>query len=102
MFEVSAFRASEATKTTMYTSPYGNVRKVKRNGQQRQTSGRSIARHGGELSDDSDEVGNGSDERENEFENLDLMSATARRPLTNTDEGERGDLSKRLGSRCID
>ena len=102
MFEVSAFRASKATKTTMYASPYGDVWNVKGNGQQRQTSGRSIARHDGELSDDSDEGGNGSDERENEFENLDLMSATARRPLTNTDEGEQRDLSKWLGSRCID
>ena len=37
----------------------------------------------------SDEDGNGGDERGSEFENLDLMSATARRPLTNTDEGER-------------
>ena len=89
MFEVSGFRASEATKTTIYASPYGNIWDVKGNGQQRQTRGRSIARHGGELSDDSDEGGNGSDERENEFENLDLMSAMARRPLTNTDEGER-------------
>ena len=89
MFEVSAFQASKATKTTMYTSPYGNVWDVKGNGQQRQTSRRSIARHDGELSDDSDEGGNGSDKRENELENLDLMSATARRPLTNTDEGER-------------
>ena len=67
MFEVSAFRASKATKTTMYASPYGNVWNVKRNGQQRQTSGRSIARHDGELSDGSDEGGNGSDERENEL-----------------------------------
>ena len=41
------------------------------------------------MCDDSDEGGNGSDKRENEFENLDLMSAMARRPLTNTDEGER-------------
>ena len=51
---------------------------------------------------DSDESSNGGDERESEFENLDLMSATARRPLTNTDEGERSNPDKRLGSRCID
>ena len=89
MLEMSALRASKATKATIYVSPYGNVWDVKGNGQTRQTSGRSVARHDGELSDDSDEGGNGSDERENEFENLDLMSATARRPLTNTDEGER-------------
>ena len=38
---------------------------------------------------DSDEGSNGGDECESELENLDLMSATARRPLTNTDEGER-------------
>ena len=86
----------------MYASPYGDVWNVKRNGQQRQTSGRSIARHDGELSDDSDERGNGSDERENEFENLDLMSATARQPLINTDEGERVDQGKWLGSQRID
>ena len=93
VLEVSALRASKATKTTIYVSPYGDVRDVKGNGQTRQTSGRNIARHDGD---------NGSDERENEFENLDLMSATARRPLTNTDEGERDDQDKRLGSRCID
>ena len=73
----------------IYVSPYGDVWDVKRNSQKRQTSGRSIARHNGELSNDSDEGGNGSDKRENELENLDLMSATARWPLTNTDEGER-------------
>ena len=89
VLEMSALRASKATKATIYVSPYGDVRDVKGNGQTRQTSGRNVARHDGELSDDSDEGGNGSDERENEFENLDLMSATARRPLTNTDEGER-------------
>ena len=49
-----------------------------------------------------DEDSNGGDERGSEFENLDLMSATARRPLTNTDEGERDNQDKRLGSRCID
>ena len=89
VLEMSALRASKAVKATIYIIPYSDVRDVKRNSQTRQTSGRSIARHDGELSDDSDEGGNGSDERENEFENLDLMSATARRPLTNTDEGER-------------
>ena len=89
VLEVSALRASKAMKATIYVSPYGNVRDIKGNGQTRQTSGRDIARHDGELSNDNDEGGNGSDERENEFENLDLMSATARRPLTNTDEGER-------------
>ena len=89
VLKMSALRASEATKAAIYVSPYGDVRDVKGNGQTRQTSGRNIARHDGELSDDSDEGGNGSDERENKFENLDLMSATARRPLTNTDEGER-------------
>ena len=102
VLEMSALRASKATKATIYVSPYGDVRDVKGNGQTRQTSGRNVARHDGELSDDSDEGGNGSDERENEFENLDLMSATARRPLTNTDEGERDNQDKRLGSRCID
>ena len=50
----------------------------------------------------SDEDGNGGDERGSEFENLDLMSATARRPLTNVDEGERRNQDKRLGCRCID
>ena len=89
VFKMNVLQASEAAKATVDVSPYSDVWNVKRNGQQRQTSGRSIARHDGELSDDSDEGGNGSDERENEFENLDLMSATARRPLTNTDEGER-------------
>ena len=50
---------------------------------------RGCVSHGDDPSNDSDERGNGGDERENELENLDLMSATARRPLTNTDEGER-------------
>ena len=30
------------------------------------------------------------------------LSATARRPLTNTEGGERVNQDKRLGSRCID
>ena len=89
VLEMSALRVSKVAEATVDVSPYSDVWDVKRNGQTRQTSGRNIARHDGELSDDSDEGGNGSDERENEFENLDLMSATARRPLTNTDEGER-------------
>ena len=50
---------------------------------------RGCVSHGDDPSNDSDERGNGGDERESELENLDLMSATARRPLTNTDEGER-------------
>ena len=50
---------------------------------------RGCVSHGDDPSNDSDERGNGGNERENEFENLDLMSATARWPLTNTDEGKR-------------
>ena len=102
VLKMSTLRASKTAEAVIYVSSYSDVRNVKGNGQTRQTSGRSVARHDGELSDDSDEGGNGSDERENEFENLDLMSAMARRPLTNTDEGERDNQDKRLGSRCID
>ena len=84
-----ALRAVETTEVAMDATPYRDVRDRVRDCQAWQASGRGRARHGGELSNDSDEGGNGNDEREKEFENLDLMSATARRPLTNTDEGER-------------
>ena len=63
VLEISTLRASKTAETAIYVSPYSNVRDVVRDGQERQTSGQRIARHDGELSNNSDKGGNGSDER---------------------------------------